>query len=107
MYIHFCTEVNFIMEITKEDLVKTAENARLHLTDEELETYTTEVNRIVSYVKKIQAINTDDIEATTHGNTVKDVLRKDEPVKWELRDQALENAPEIEDDHFKVPTVIE
>lgn len=95
------------MEMTKEDMLKIAENARLHLSDDEVEEYTKEVNRMVSYVKKIQAINTDDIEPTTHGNDVKDVLRNDEPVEWKQRDQALENAPEIEDDHFKVPTVIE
>lgn len=95
------------MEITKEMLEKVAENARLALTDEELETYTKEVNRMVQYVKKIQEINTDDVEPTTHGNRVYDVLRKDEPKTWELRDKALDNAPEIEDDHFKVPSVIE
>lgn len=94
-------------EITKEDLLKTAENARLHLTEEEVETYTKEVNRMLAYVKKIQEINTDDVEPTTHGNTMKDILRNDEPVEWDSRDAALENAPEIEDDHFKVPTVIE
>lgn len=107
MYIHLCTEVNTVMEINKENVLKTAENARLHLSEDEVETYTTEINRIVSYVKKIQEINTDGINPTTHGNTVKDVLRNDEPVKWESRDHALENAPEVEEDHFKVPTVIE
>lgn len=95
------------MEMTKEDVLKVAENARLYLTDEEVGKYTKEINDIISYVKKIQAINTDDVEPTTHGNTVKDVLRKDEPVVWQERDAALENAPETEEDHFKVPTVIE
>ncbi len=95
------------MEFTKEKLEKVAENARLLLTEEELEKYTKEVNRMVQYVKKIQEINTDDVEPTTHGNKVHDVLRHDEPKTWELRDQALENAPEVEDDHFKVPSVIE
>lgn len=95
------------MEFTKEDVLKTADNARLHLSDEELEVYTKEMNRMVAYVKKIQEINTDDVEPTTHGNDVRDVLRADEPVEWEERDKALENAAEVEDDHFKVPTVIE
>lgn len=95
------------MEITKENVLKTAENARLYLTDEEIQKYTKEINDMITYVKKIQAINTDDVEPTTHGNSVKDVLRKDEPVIWQERDEALENAPEIENDQFKVPTVIE
>lgn len=96
-----------LMEIKQEDVLKTAENARLHLSDEEIEKYTKEINHMLSYVKRIQEINTDNVEPTTHGNTARDVLRKDEPVEWASRDKALENAPEIEDDHFKVPTVIE
>jgi len=95
------------MEITKENMLKTAENARLHLTDDEVEKYTKETNRLLSYVQKIQDINTDDVEPTTHGNTVRDILRKDEAIEWSSRDKALENAPEVEDDQFKVPTVIE
>lgn len=95
------------MELTKENVLKTAENARLHLTDEEVDKYRKEINDMITYVEKIQAINTDDVEPTTRGNTVKDVLRKDEPVVWEARDKALENAPEVEDEQFKVPTVIE
>lgn len=100
-------EVKPKMELTKDNVLKIADNARLHLTDDELEKYTKEINEALSYMTKIQAINTDEIEATTHGNTVKDVLRKDEAAVWEERDQALENAPEVEDDQFKVPTVIE
>ena len=44
------------MEFTKEKLEKVAENARLLLTEEELEKYTKEVNRMVQYVKKIMEI---------------------------------------------------
>src|SRR5690625_5071870 len=96
-------EVNVLMDITKDDVIKTAENARLHVTEDELETYTKQINHLVAYVKKIQEINTDNVEPTTHGNTVKDVLRSDKPVKWKERDGAIENAPDSENDHFKVP----
>lgn len=95
------------MDITKENVLRTAENARLHLTDDEVEKYTKQVNHIVSYVKKIQEINTDDVEPTTHGNTVRDVLRNDQPIQWKDRDKALENAPDVDETYFKVPTIID
>src|SRR5690625_3422079 len=85
-------EVNVMMEIKKENLIRTAENARLYLTDEEVEQYTKQVNHMISYVKKIQEINTDDVEPTTHGNSEKDVLRNDSPVQWKEQDQAFDNA---------------
>lgn len=95
------------MELTKEDLLKVAENARLYLEDEEVDKYLQKTNEIINYVNKLQEINTDDVEATTHGNTVSDVLRDDVPQRWEDRDQAFNNAPDVEDQQFKVPALID
>lgn len=95
------------MELTKEDLLKVAENARLYLEDEEVDKYLQKTNEIINYVNKLQEINTDDVEATTHGNTVRDVLRDDVPQRWEDRDQAFNNAPDVEDQQFKVPALID
>lgn len=95
------------MKLSKEDLLKVAENARLHLTDEEVEKYLEKTNEMINYVNKIQEINTDDVEATTHGNTVENVLRADEPKRWADRDEAFKNAPDVEDDQFKVPALLD
>ncbi|NLI67560.1 MAG: Asp-tRNA(Asn)/Glu-tRNA(Gln) amidotransferase subunit GatC [Bacilli bacterium] len=96
-----------MMELTKEEIQKVAENARLHLTDEEVEKYTKTTNEMINHVQKLLELNTDDVEPTTHGNTVKDVLRNDIPKRWEDRDQIFKNAPDHEDNQFKVPALID
>lgn len=84
-----------------------ADNARLHLSAEEVDQYTNELTEMFEYVKKIQEINTDDVKPTKHGNKVSHILRSDVPKKWDLHREALKNAPKTDDNQFKVPTVIE
>jgi len=95
------------MDLTKDDVIKVADNARLHVSEDEIETYTKQINHMLHYVKKIQEINTDNVEPTTHGNTITDVLRKDDAVQWGERDKALENASDSAEGHFKVPSVLD
>lgn len=94
-------------EITKEDVLKTAELARLAITEEEAEMYSAQLSKIITYTEKIQEINTDGVKPTTNGNTITNVLREDEPVKWDKREKALNNAPEQEDGQFKVPAIMD
>lgn len=93
--------------ITKEMMLKAAENARLQVTDEEVEKYSSQLSEILTFTEKINEINTDDVKPTTHGTTNTSVMRKDEPVVWDEREAALENAPEAEDGQFKVPAIME
>lgn len=93
--------------ISKEDLLRTADLARLILTDEESEMYSTQLSEILTFTEKLNEINTDDVKPTTNGNQLTNVLRKDEPVQWNKREEALNNAPEHEDGQFKVPAIMD
>lgn len=94
-------------EITKEDLLRTAEVARLAITDEEATMYSTELTKIITYTEKIFEVDTEGVKPTTNGNTITNVLRNDEPVTWGKREQALENAPDAENGQFKVPAILD
>jgi len=94
-------------KITKEDIAKTADLARLAVTDAEAEQYSEDLTKILNFVEKINEINTDDVEPTTHGIVGKNVLRADVPEKTITREDALENAPDHEDNQFKVLPIIE
>lgn len=94
-------------EVTKKDVLRTADLARVAVTDEEAEMYREQLTRILTFTEKIQEINTDGVEPTTNGNAVTNVLREDKPKVWDGRDKALENAPEIEDRQFKVPAIMD
>ena len=93
--------------ITKEDILRTADLVRLDLTDEEAAMYSEQVTEILTFTEKINEINTDGVKPTTNGNSVTSVLRPDEPVVWENREKALENAPELEDRQIKVPSIMD
>lgn len=94
-------------EISKEDVLKTAEVARLAITDEEATMYSTQLTKIVTYTEKIFDVDTDGVKPTTNGNIITNVLRNDEPVRWDKREEALQNAPDKEDGQFKVPAILD
>lgn len=94
-------------KLTKEAFLHIADHARLSLTEEELEGFRTDVNNILEFSDKLNEINTDDVIATITGNQIDNVMREDEPKQWDKTEQALENAPEHEDGHFKVPAIMD
>lgn len=96
-----------MVNISKEDVLRTADVARIALSDEEAQTYSTQLTAMLNDVEKINEINTDGVALTTNGNDVKNVVRLDEPKKWNNHDAIMKNAPDHEDGQFKVPTIIE
>jgi aspartyl-tRNA(Asn)/glutamyl-tRNA(Gln) amidotransferase subunit C len=94
-------------DITKERINKIADSVRIAITDEEAEIYTDQINSIITYANILSELNTDDVEPTTHGIVLGNVLRKDEPKQLIKQEDALENAPDQEDGHFKVPSIME
>jgi len=94
-------------KITKEDVLRTADLARLAITDEEAQMYSTQLTKILSFTEKINEINTDGVTPTTNGITLTNVLRDDEPKRWDKQEAVLNNAPEHEDSQFKVPAIMD
>lgn len=103
----FLSEVNSMTTITKEQVLRTADLARLDLSEDEAQFYSKQISSILSFTEKINELNTDDVERTTHGVILQNVLRQDEPKEWITREEALKNAPDQEDGQFKVPAILE
>lgn len=82
--------------------------ARLSLTEAELSQYSSQLGSILTYISKLNELNTEGVQPTSHAvSTLKNVYRKDVLKKSLSVDEALANAPEREGDFFKVPQVIE
>ena len=81
--------------------------ARLALSDEERETMSAELTVILEHADKIQALDLDGIEPTAHAVALDNVLRKDEVTPSLLAEEALANAPEVEDGRFRGPRIVE
>lgn len=95
------------MSISKEQVHQIAYLARLKLTDEEAEQFAEQLSQILHYVEKLNELDTDGIEPTSHVLLLSNVLREDEVIPSISREKALQNAPEHQDGMFKVPAVFE
>lgn len=98
------------MPITKDEVLKIAELARLELTDAETASFTTQLDSILNYIEKLNELDTADIEPMFHSIAASDDLEytlRDDVVLLSLGQQvAVENAPDKEAGYFKVPKVI-
>lgn len=95
------------MSVTKKDVEKIAELARLKFNDAELENFTDDMNNILSYVEKLNELNTENVEPLSHPNEGSNVFRDDVMKESTPKDEALKNAPDKDDKFFKVPKVIQ
>lgn len=95
------------MSISKEKVEHVAALARLRLTTEERDQFTIQLNQILQFAEKLNELDTDDIEPTSHVYPMSNVLREDKVKSSIPREQALSNAPSSQDGMFKVPAVFE
>ena len=91
------------MAISREQVVHVANLARLALSEEEIERLGAQLNAILEAVGKVSELDLDDVEATSHPLDLVNVWGEDEPRASLPLDEALANAPEREDDFFRVP----
>ena len=93
--------------LSREDVLRIAELARLELTPDEVTLFTRQLADILEYVEQIRALDTSGVEPTSHAiNRPYD--RADMPIRSLDRQEALANAPDaaIETGLFKVPRVM-
>lgn len=92
--------------ISPETVESIAYLARLELTDEEKERYTSQLNSILDYIEKLNELNTDDIEATSHAVEIAGPMREDTVQSSDVINETIEASPDHEDNFFRVPKVI-
>jgi len=95
------------VSISKEQVQHVARLARLSLNQEEVERFTVQLNDILRFVEKLNELDTEDVEPTSHVLPMANVLREDEVRPSWPREKALVNAPEQKDGMFRVPPVFE
>lgn len=94
-------------KISREDVRYVARLARLNVSEGEIETFTHQLNSILSYMDKLNELDTSDVEPMSHVIDVCNALREDIVQESFTQKVALENAPESEKGFFKVPRIIE
>ena len=92
--------------ISKEQVKKVAELARIELNENEIDHHSIQLEKILDYINQLEKIDTENIPCTTRAIEVVNVVRDDINEKFDETDQILDLAPSREDDFFKVPKII-
>ena len=94
------------MKISKEEILHIANLADLNIKEEEIEQYANNLQDILNFVNILDNVNTDNVEESIGAVGNVNVFRKDEIKKFEDMELLLQNAPEKEDNMFRIPKVI-
>jgi aspartyl-tRNA(Asn)/glutamyl-tRNA(Gln) amidotransferase subunit C len=90
--------------IGREQVLHVAKLARLRLSDEEIERMSSELAGILDHIEKIEELDLEGVEPTSHVVNLENVLRPDEPRPSWPREQVLEIAPDAGEGGFRVPS---
>lgn len=95
------------MPLSREEVMHVALLARLELSEEEIERYTWELNRVLEHIEKLKELDIEGVEPTSHAVPLSNVFRPDEPGEPLPIEEVLMNAPDSVDGYFRVPRVFE
>ncbi|WP_282939831.1 Asp-tRNA(Asn)/Glu-tRNA(Gln) amidotransferase subunit GatC [Paenibacillus sp. RC67] len=95
------------MSISIKDVEHVAKLARLELGDQEKEQLTEQMNAILKYAEKLNELDTEHVEPTSHPMPLSNVMREDVSRPSLPIEKVLLNAPDEEDGQIKVPAVLE
>ena len=94
------------MKVTREELLHIANLANLKLEEEEIDKYLLNLQDILNYANIVNDAPVQGLKETIGSNNSYNVFRKDEIIEFEDKEALLQNAPEKEQNMFKIPKVI-
>ena len=94
------------MSITRDDVAHLARLSRIALTDQELDHLAPQLDQIISAVAQVQEVAAEGIPPTSHATGLTNVFREDIPVACLTQEEALDQAPAVDLERFKVPRIL-
>ncbi|MFZ0820271.1 MAG: Asp-tRNA(Asn)/Glu-tRNA(Gln) amidotransferase subunit GatC [Candidatus Acidiferrales bacterium] len=99
------------MKITREEVLRVAELAHLELSEAEVAKYQQQLDSILEYIAKLNAVDTSKIEpmaqVLAESKTANPAMRDDVVAPCEVAKDVLKQAPDAQGAYFRVPKVIE
>jgi aspartyl-tRNA(Asn)/glutamyl-tRNA(Gln) amidotransferase subunit C len=95
------------MALTRQEVLKIAQLARLAVTEQEAASYAESLSRILGLIEQMNAVDTTGIEPMAHPTDSGLRLRADEISEPNQRDKFQTVAPAVEAGLYLVPKVIE
>lgn len=94
-------------KLTRDDVLKLARLARLQLSEDEIDQFTSEISAILGYVEQLQSVDLSSLEPTHQVTGLTNVLRQDIVHDYGTSpEDLLKNAPAKETGHIKVRRVL-
>ena len=91
--------------ITTKDVEHVAKLARLELTEAEKEMFTHQLGDVLAHVEKMNEVDTNGVEPMNHPIDFVNVMREDNKIYENTREELMSNAPDVEGEFFKVPKI--
>jgi len=95
------------LKIERKEVEHVAQLARLQFDKTQLEMFVHQLNTVLEYFEKLQEVNTNGIEPTSHAVVMNNVFRDDWAEDFPEKGLLFANAPSKEKGCFKVPKIIE
>ena len=92
--------------LTRDNVAKDADLARLNLSEAELERYTEQLGAVLDHAEDVASLDLDGVPPTAHPLPLVNVLRDDVVVEGVDREEVLSQAPSVEDRRFRVPAIL-
>lgn len=92
--------------ISRDDVAHVANLARLELTDDELDLFTSQLAAVLEHAADVEALDVGDVQPTNHPYPLANVMRADAIEPCLDRDEVLAEAPNAEDGRFRVPAIL-
>jgi aspartyl-tRNA(Asn)/glutamyl-tRNA(Gln) amidotransferase subunit C len=97
----------YAMKLTRDDVKHIALLARLGLTDDDIDKFSVQLSVILDNFEILKKVDTTDIEPTAQSIALKNVFREDKSEQSYKAEDVLANAPQQDDNYFKVQAVLE
>lgn len=94
------------MKIDSKLVDKLAQLSQLEFDKEDKALMTSDLNKILALVNKLEELDTEKVEPLLYLNQETNVLREDHVGEHVSKSDALKNGPDKDSDYFKVPTVL-
>jgi len=95
------------MKLTDEEVRHIAILARLGISDAEVEKFRNQLSNILENFDILNQVDTEGLPPTSQSVVLENVYRQDEPKPSLPVDEIMANAPEKEDNSFRVNAVLE
>ena len=89
--------------ISRDEVLHVARLARLELTDDEVAKFQVQLSAIIDAISKVSELDLSDVPPTAHPLEIANTWAEDEPRPSLPLGEVFANAPDRDEDYFRVP----